>query len=204
MSTTPEEGPPEPGSAPAYIVLVRHGATEWSRNGRHTGRTDLELDEGGTVQAHEIAARLAGRRFDSVWSSPLLRALETCTLAGFGDRCEVLDDLAEWDYGSYEGLTTLEIRESIPSWQVFFDGAPGGESPQEVGVRADRVIASIAERTGAGGSAIVFSHGHFLRTLAARWLGMDPSEGRHFALDAASISELGFERDERVLLSWNG
>lgn len=194
-----------PRGAPGSIVLVRHGATEWSRNGRHTGRTDLPLDEGGRDQAVLIGRRLEARRFGRVLSSPLRRARETCRLAGFGDRCEVLDDLAEWHYGSYEGLTTPEIRVDHPGWQVFLDGAPEGESPSAIGARADRVLASICDRADEGGgeSILIFSHGHFLRVLAVRWLGLGPSEGRHLALDAGSVSELGFERDVRVLATWN-
>ncbi|MCU1494073.1 MAG: phosphoglycerate mutase protein [Acidimicrobiaceae bacterium] len=192
----------QPAGAPASIVLVRHGATQWSRNGRHTGRTDLPLDEGGRAQAAQLRQRLEGRSFERVLSSPLKRALETCRLAGFGDRCEVVDDLAEWHYGSFEGLTTAEVREQHPGWQVFLDGAPEGESPEKIGARADRVLAMICDGA-EGGSVIIFSHGHFLRVLAARWLGLDPSEGRHFVLDAGGLSELGFEREVRALLTWN-
>lgn len=195
---------------PASVVLMRHGATEWSRNGRHTGRTDLALDEGGRAQAAIVGERLAGRSFARVWSSPLRRALETCRLVGLSSRCEILDDLAEWDYGEYEGLTTAEIRERRPGWSVFADGCPGGESPAQIGARADRVLARIGARPTEGREAgrppeavIVFSHGHFLRVLAARWLALAPGEGRHLAFDAGHLSELGFERDVPVLMTWN-
>jgi len=188
---------------PASLVVVRHGATEWSRNGRHTGRTDLPLDEGGRAHASTLKARLADRGFSAVFSSPMQRARETCALAGFGDRAQILPELTEWDYGDFEGLTTPEIRLTHPAWTVFFDGAPGGESPDAVGARADRTLQRIAAEAGEGGAAIVFSHGHFLRVLAARWLGLDPREGRHLALDAGRVSELGYERDVRVLTMWN-
>ena len=203
MSTPDASVGPVPGVGPEAIVVVRHGATEWSRNGRHTGRTDLPLDEGGRVQAAALGDRLAGKSFSAIFSSPLRRARQTCELAGLGDRCEILPEVEEWDYGEYEGRTTAEIRIDRPGWQVFFDGAPGGETPDAIGARADRALALIAERAGDGGTAIVFSHGHFLRVLASRWLSLDACEGRHFALDAGRVSELGFERDTRVLAMWN-
>lgn len=195
--------------APTRVLLVRHGATEWSRNGRHTGRTDLPLDQGGRVQAAVVGQRLAAWSFAEVWSSPLRRARETCQLAGLGEQCQVVDDLAEWDYGDYEGLTTAEIRRHQPGWTVFSDGCPGGESPEQVGARADRVLGRLGARPGESGDAlgqrvaVLFAHGHFLRVLAARWLLLSPSEGRHFALDAGHLSELGFERDVPVLSTWN-
>jgi probable phosphoglycerate mutase len=185
------------------IVLVRHGATEWSRNGRHTGRTDLPLDDGGRAQAVKVGERLAHRHVDLVWSSPLQRALDTCRLAGFGERCEVVKDLAEWDYGAYEGLTTPQIREHQADWQIFLDGAPEGETPEQVGSRADRVLEALRARLGEGGTALLFSHGHFLRVLGARWLALEPSDGRHLRLDAGNLSELGYERDVPVLSTWN-
>jgi len=188
---------------PAVVVLVRHGATAWSRNGRHTGRTDLPLDEGGEEQARIAGNRLEGRTFDAVFTSPLVRASETCRLAGFGDRAVVLDDLQEWDYGAYEGLTTAEIREQRPGWQIFADGAPEGESPEQIGARADRALSEITAMAGEKSTVAIFSHGHFLRVFAARWLALPPGEGRHFALDPASVSELGYERDIRVMQTWN-
>ncbi len=190
---------------PTSIVLVRHGATEWSRNGRHTSRTDLPLDGGGREDAAAIGTRLQRRRFALVMTSPRRRARETCDLAGFGARAEVLEELAEWDYGDYEGLTTAEIRERQTGWTVFRDGCPGGESPEEVGARADRVLEKLALRPDgdAGQAVLLFSHGHFLRVLAARWLRLASGEGRHFALDAGSISEIGFEREVPAMLTWN-
>jgi len=187
------------------IVLVRHGATQWSRSGRHTGRTDLPLDEGGRSQAVVVGQRLADRHFGLVWSSPRQRALETCRLVGYAARAEVVDDLQEWSYGAYEGLTTAQIREQRPSWQVFLDGCPEGETPEQVAARADRVLVGLRAEAESRNleSAIVFSHGHFLRMLAARWLGLDPAAGRYFALDAGHLSELGFEREVPVLASWN-
>ncbi len=191
--------------SPTSIVVVRHGATEWSRNGRHTSRTDLPLDEGGREEALAIGVRLRRRRFAQVLTSPRRRARETCELAGFGARAEVLEDLAEWAYGDYEGLTTAEIRERQAGWSVFRDGCPGGESPQEVGARADRVLERLALRPDGdpGEAVLLFSHGHFLRVLAARWLRLSPGAGRHLALDAGRLSEIGFERDTPALLTWN-
>jgi len=190
------------------IVLVRHGATTWSTTGRHTGRTDVPLDDGGRVQAEAVGRRLEGRRFAAVLSSPLERALATCRIAGFGDVAQVRDELVEWDYGEYEGLTTEEIRARRPDWQVFVDGCPGGESPAHVAARADRVLERITSLPAHGDPraadpVVVFSHGHFLRVLAARWLELSASEGRRLRLDTGSISELGYERDVRALATWN-
>ncbi len=187
------------------IVLVRHGATQWSRSGRHTGRTDLPLDEGGREQAAAVGRRLADRHFGLVWSSPRQRALETCRLVGYAERAEVVDDLQEWSYGAYEGLTTAQIRAERPGWQVFLDGCPEGETPGQVAARADRVLVGLRAEAESRNleTAIVFSHGHFLRTLAARWLGLEAAAGRFFALEAGRVSELGFEREVPVLASWN-
>jgi broad specificity phosphatase PhoE len=189
-------------AAPAHheIVVVRHGETEWSLSGRHTGRTDLPLTEHGRERARELAARFAGREFALVLSSPLLRARETCELAGFGDAMELCDDLHEWDYGDYEGLTTPEIRERDPDWVLWRDGCPGGESPAEVGARADRALERLSS---AGGDAIAFAHGHILRVVASRWIGMEPAAGARFALAAGAVSALGFERDTEVMAHWN-
>jgi len=203
------------GSRLRPIVLVRHGATTWSTTGRHTGRTDVPLDLDGRAQAEAVGRRLAGRRFAAVLSSPLERARQTCDLAGFADVAEVHADLVEWDYGEYEGLTTEEIRERRPGWEVFFDGCPGGESPGHISARADRVLAKIAsvldthsdpdpDGTSIGDPVVVFSHGHFLRVLAARWLELAPREGRRLRLDTGSVSELAFERDVRAIATWNG
>jgi probable phosphoglycerate mutase len=180
--------------------LVRHGETEWSLSRRHTGRTDLPLLPEGTVQAESLPSRLAGHHFALVLTSPLFRARETSRLAGFGDRAEVDPDLAEWDYGDYEGLTTAEILAEDPDWDLFAHGAPGGETPEEIGRRADRVIARIRA---ADGDGLCFAHGHLLRVLGARWLGLSPMEGRGFTLDPASISILGWERSHPVVMGWN-
>ena len=181
-------------------VLVRHGATEWTVSGRHTSRTDVPLTEQGRRQAEQLAARLAGRKFAVVLTSPLQRAAETCRLAGFGTVAEFCDDCREWGYGEYEGRTTAEIRTEVPGWSLWRHGVPGGETAAQVAARADRVIERLRSATG---DALVFSHGHFLRVLAARWLGLGPDEGRLFALGPASISVVGWEREEAVLTQWN-
>jgi broad specificity phosphatase PhoE len=182
------------------IVLVRHGETEWSRSGRHTGSTDVPLTEDGRRQAQLVGGALRGRRFAAVWTSPLSRALETCRLAGFGEVALPKDDLVEWEYGEYEGRTTLEIRRERPGWTLWRDGVPGGETADEVEARVDRVL---AEAASVGGDALVFAHGHVLRALAARWLGLEPAGGRLFALDPATLSVLGYERETRVIRLWN-
>jgi broad specificity phosphatase PhoE len=185
---------------PPEIVLVRHGETEWSRAGKHTGRTDVPLTDEGRAQAVALGATLRGLRFALVLTSPLSRALETCRLADLGEVAQERPDLMEWDYGAYEGRTTAEIREERPDWTLWRDGVPGGESAAEVGARADRVI---AELRAAGGDAAVFAHGHLLRVLTARWLGLDPADGRLFALDTTTISVLGDEREAAVIRLWN-
>jgi broad specificity phosphatase PhoE len=182
------------------VVLVRHGETEWSRTGKHTGRTDVELSDRGREQAKALGEALRGRRFALVLTSPLSRALETCRIAGFGDVAQARDELMEWDYGEYEGRTTPEIREGQPGWTLWRNGVPGGETAAEVAARADRVIAELRP---ADGDAAVFAHGHVLRVLAARWLGLEPEAGRLFALDTATISTLGYERETAVIRSWN-
>jgi len=182
------------------IVLVRHGETEWSRAGKHTGRTDVPLTEDGRRQAQLVGGALRGRRFAAVWTSPLSRALETCRLAGFGEVALPKDDLVEWEYGEYEGRTTLEIRRERPGWTLWRDGVPGGETADEVEARVDRVL---AEAASVGGDALVFAHGHVLRVLAARWLDLEPAGGRLFALDPATLSALGYERETRVIRLWN-
>jgi probable phosphoglycerate mutase len=181
------------------ITLVRHGETEWSRSGRHTGRTDVPLTDAGRRQAEQVGARLAHRPFSLVLTSPLSRAADTCRLAGVGDaeRCE---DLREWDYGAYEGRTTDDIRGERPDWLLWRNGCPGGEQPVDVGRRADRVIALLRQ---AAGDVIVFAHGHILRVLAARWVGLAPAEGSRLALDPATISMLGYEREMSVICLWN-
>lgn len=182
------------------VVLVRHGETEWSKAGRHTGRTDVPLTVEGRHQTERVRGQLAGRSFSLVLTSPLSRARETCHLAGLAERAEICDDLLEWDYGSYEGLTTEEIRRSRPGWSVFSGGAPGGETVEEVGQRVDRVIARIQA---SAGNVALFAHAHVLRVLAARWLGLDPAGGRYFLLATASVSVLGQERETSVVRQWN-
>jgi broad specificity phosphatase PhoE len=182
------------------VVLVRHGETEWSRTGKHTGRTDVELTDLGREQARALGEALRGRRFELVLTSPLARALETCRIAGFGDAAQPRDELMEWDYGEYEGRTTPEIREERPGWTLWRDGVPGGEAAAEVGSRADRAV---AELRSLDGDAVVFAHGHVLRVLAARWLGLEPEAGRLLALDTATVSALGYERETAVIRTWN-
>ena len=182
------------------VVLVRHGETEWSRDGRHTGRTDIPLTGEGRRQAGALGSRLAGCPFALVLTSPMSRARETCELAGQGGQVRVTDDLLEWDYGDYEGRRTSEIRAERPAWTLWRDGVPGGESPAEVGRRADRVI---ARARAAGGAVALFAHGHVLRVLAARWVGLPPAGGAHLALDTATVSVLGWERESPVIARWN-
>ena len=184
------------------VYLARHGETEWSLSGRHTGRTDVPLTERGERNARALAERLRGLSFAEVLTSPMQRARRTCVLAGFADRAEVVPDLAEWDYGDYEGRRTAEIRRERPDWWLFRDGAPGGESVAAVSARADRVVARLRS---AAGNVLVFGHGHFLRVLAARWLGLEPAGGRLFHLSTASLSVLGYEHDlsEPVIKLWN-
>jgi len=190
-----------PMSAPSQqIVLVRHGETEWSREGRHTGRTDLPLTERGREEAAALGSALAGGRFALVLTSPLVRAAETCRLAGLGDAALTRDDLREWDYGRYEGRTTEQIREERPGWTLWDDGCPGGEGPADVRARADRVVAEL--RT-VDGDAAVFAHGHLLRVLGARWVGLEASAGGRLALDTATLSILGYHREVAVLQLWN-
>jgi probable phosphoglycerate mutase len=182
------------------IVLVRHGETEWSRDGRHTGRTDVPLTEPGRREAEALGGALGAWRFGLVLASPLIRASETCRLAGLGEVAIPSDDLLEWDYGAYEGRRTKEIREERPDWTLWRDGVPSGETAADVGARADRVVARLRE---AGGDAAVFAHGHVLRVLAARWLGLEPELGRLFALETATLSVLGYEREAAVIRVWN-
>jgi len=182
------------------IVLVRHGETEWTRTGLHTGWTDVALTAKGRRQAAAAAPRLAGRHWSLVLTSPLTRAIETCRLAGLGDGAVVDDDLPEWDYGEYDGLTTAAIRERNPTWSLWRDGCPGGEAVADVAARADRVIGRCLA---VDGEVAVFSHGHLLRVLGARWVGADPTFGAHLLLSTASISVLGWERDTQAIVEWN-
>lgn len=183
---------------PSEVWLVRHGETEWSRDGRHTGRTDVPLTELGREQARALGAQLAGRQFDVVLTSPLSRAAESCRLAGFG-AAEVRDDLTEWDYGAYEGRTAADIREERRGWNLWRDGVPDGESAEDVGARVERVV----EELRAGGDALVFAHGHLLRVLAVRWVGLGPQDGMRLALDTGTISVLGYHRETPLIKLWN-
>ena len=183
------------------VWLIRHGETEWSRSGQHTGVTDLPLTETGRRAARALAPTLARESFALVLSSPLKRARETCELAGLGDRARLDPDLREWNYGEYEGRTTTEIHERKPGWLVFMDGAPGGESPDDVGRRADRVI---ARARAAPGNVAMFSHGHLLRVVAARWLGWPVAAGRHFLLDTGTVNVLSAYRESPAIRRWNG
>jgi broad specificity phosphatase PhoE len=179
---------------------VRHGETEWSRAGKHTGRTDIPLTERGREEAQALGVELREHRFALVLTSPLARASETCRLAGLGEAAAPRDELMEWDYGAYEGRTTIDIRRERPGWTLWRDGVPDGETAAQVGERVDRVI---AELRAAAGDALVFAHGHVLRVLAARWLGLEPGAGRLFALDPATISVLAYERETPVIRMWN-
>lgn len=182
------------------IWLFRHGQTAWSVSGQHTGRTDLPLTEAGREQAEALGRYLAGRKFDLVLSSPLVRAAETCRLAGYGEVARFTDDLMEWDHGEYEGLRPADILKKRPGWTIWNDGVPGGETVEQVEQRA-RSVVGLTEAV--DGGVAVFSHSHLLRILAARWLGLPPDAGRHFDLDTASISVLGYSRDASVIRKWN-
>lgn len=184
------------------VFLVRHGETEWSLSGRHTGLSDIPLTERGERSARQLAERLRGLSFAQVLVSPLRRAVRTCELAGLGARARTDHDLLEWDYGEYEGRRTADIRAERPGWRLFRDGCPGGESPQAVGVRADRVIARVRAIEG---NTLLVSSGHIMRVLAARWLALEPGAGGLFALDTASVSVLGYEHDrsEPAMRLWN-
>ena len=180
------------------LWLVRHGETEWSAAGRHTSSTDLALTAEGERRAAAVGRLLAGKKFALVLCSPLRRALDTCRLAGYAP--ETTPDLREWNYGAYEGLTTPAIQATNPGWTIWTGTPPGGESAEEVGARAERVI---ARAVATGGDVALFGHGHMLRVLAARWLGLEPTAGRLLALSTGSVSVLGYERDIRVLQMWN-
>jgi broad specificity phosphatase PhoE len=184
------------------IYVARHGETAWSLSGQHTGLTDLPLTERGEHNALRLRERFKGLTFAKVFTSPLQRAMRTCELAGFGTLAEIDRDLLEWNYGEYEGRRSIDIHKERPDWQLFRDGCPGGESPSEVGARADRA----AKRVRAiDGDVLVFSSGHFLRVFAARWLGLDPAFGRYFLLSTASVSALGYEHNlsEPVIRLWD-
>jgi probable phosphoglycerate mutase len=184
------------------VYLARHGETAWSLSGQHTGLTDLPLTDRGERNARKLGEQLQGRSFASVLTSPLRRASRTCELAGFGAQADIDRDLLEWNYGEYEGLRTAEIHAKRPDWQLFRDGCPGGESPGEVGALADRVVTRVRA---VDGDVLIFSSGHFLRALTARWLGLEPRDGRFFLLSTASLSTLGYEHDlsQPVIQLWN-
>jgi len=184
------------------VYLARHGETAWSLSGQHTGRTDLPLTEGGERNARALGARLRGLVFAKTFTSPLQRAVRTCELAGFGNGAELDPDLMEWDYGQYEGRRTAEILEERPDWQLFCDGCPGGETPAEIGARADRVVSRVRA---VHGDALLFSSGHILRVLAARWLGLEAAGGRYFVLGTAALCILGYEHNlgEPAIRLWN-
>jgi probable phosphoglycerate mutase len=184
------------------IYLARHGETAWSLTGQHTGRTDLPLTERGERNARRLKERLAGLKFAEVLTSPSQRAVRTCNLAGFGAAAEVDANLVEWNYGDYEGLRTVQIQSKRPDWQLFRDGCPNGESPAQIGARADRAVSRLRE---VQGDVLIFSSGHFLRVLAGRWLGLEPAAGSFFTLRTASLSALGYENyvTRPVIQLWN-
>ena len=191
------------GSAGAELWLVRHGETEWSAAGKHTSRTDLPLTELGRERAVELREYLKGVEFVAVVRSPMLRAKETCEIAGLEGRAVVDEGLKEWDYGVFEGRTTKEIQAEIPGWSVWKDPIVGGETVEQVGVRADGVIARALAAAGDGGKVALFAHAHILRILAARWIGLEARGGALFTLGTGSVSVVGFERETRVIQRWN-
>lgn len=185
---------------PRYLVLLRHGETEWTISGRHTGRSDIPLTDAGRDEARAAGERIAGMRFDRVITSPMERAVETCRLAGFGDGATTDDALLEWDYGDYEGVTTAEIQETVPGWSLFVQGCPGGESAADVGARVDPLVD--AARSGQG-NWLFAAHGHVLRVVGARWVGLPPEDGVLLNLGTAAVCVLGFEHDRPVITHWN-
>lgn len=192
--------PETTSSAPGDVLLIRHGETEWSRSGQHTGSTDIPLTEAGRLAAKRLRPVLDTMEFSLVLSSPLNRALETCELAGLGNRMRIDPNLSEWDYGKYEGLTPAQIHRTAPGWLVFNDGCPGGESPEQIAQRVDRVIQGVREN---GGRVALFAHGHVLRVFAACWIGLPPSAGSHFLLDTSTLSILSYYRGLPAIRCWN-
>lgn len=201
MPTPTGARPPDPEARfHSRLYLVRHGETEWSRTHRHTSFTDVSLTDTGRCQARETGRRLAELDFSLVLCSPLQRARETCEIAGLIDRARLDDDLMEWNYGEFEGLTTREIRRGVPGWTVWTHGPDGGESAAQVRTRVDRVIDRAGEQSG---NVVMFAHGHLLRALTARWIGLEVPDGARFSLETGTISELGYEREQRVIARWN-
>jgi probable phosphoglycerate mutase len=191
-------------SSGARLWLMRHGETEWSRAGAHTSRTDLPLTPEGERRAENLKKLLEGRSFALVLTSPMRRAIDTCRLAGYGEAAEITPDLREWDYGTYEGRTTADIQTENPGWTIWTGTPPGGETAEQVAARADRVIERALSAPGDVALDIaLFGHGHMLRVVAARWLGLEPTAGRYFALSTGSVSVLGWEREARVIERWN-
>jgi probable phosphoglycerate mutase len=188
------------GKSPGEVVLVRHGETEWTLTGQHTGRTDIPLTDRGRQQAQLLEPLLSTANFALVLSSPLQRARETCELAGLGARMQLEPDLMEWDYGQYEGITSKEIKRTAPNWMVFTDGCPGGETPDQVGARVDRLIDRIRP---VAGRVALFAHGHLLRVFVARWIGIPPSAGQHFLLDTSTVGVLGYYQGVPAVKRWN-
>lgn len=188
------------GSERHKVVLARHGETEWSKSWKHTSYTDIPLTENGRARAESLVPQMAKWDFALVLSSPLVRAFETCRIAGLANRAEIEPDLVEWNYGEYEGITTAEIRKTVPGWTVFSHPSPGGETAEQVAERVDRVI---ARARAADGDVVLFAHGHVLRVLTARWLELDPRMGKHFVLSTGTVSVLGWERDTPALELWN-
>jgi broad specificity phosphatase PhoE len=182
------------------LLLARHGETEWSLNGRHTGTTDIPLTDSGRRRARGLAEKLAGRSFALVLTSPMQRAIDTCKLAGLGDQAQIREDLHEWDYGDYEGLTTAQIHERKPGWSLWRNGCPDGESAADVGVRADRLI---REARATDGDVIFFAHGHVLRVVGARWVDLPPEDGGLLGLGTGALCTLGYEHDLPILVHWN-
>ena len=193
----------DPEHPDQQIVLVRHAQTEWSLSGQHTGTTDLPLTDEGRALTRHVRERLAGHPFSRVLTSPLQRATETCHIAGFTDQAEVCHDLLEWDYGVFEGRTNADIRTEHPGWELWRDGAPEGESPADMERRADRIVDELLDTCEHGGDVLVFGHGHGLKALTIRWLGLPIIHGRLLDLATGSISTLGWKRDVRVLDGWN-
>ena len=183
-----------------HIWLIRHGETPWTLSGQHTGKTDIELTATGKLMAQAIGRELAGRHFDLILTSPRVRARETCRLSGYAETAVIDDDLQEWDYGAYEGRTSADIKKEVPDWSLWREGVPDGETIAAASARVDRAI---QRALACPGDVALYAHGHILRVLAARWVGLPPDGGRYFSLDAGSISTLGYEHKLHVISKWN-